>query len=445
MVLGRIGADHDDEIGILALVEGRGHRRRADAFEQRRHRGGVAEPRAVIDIVGAEAGAHQLLEQIGLFVRALGRAEAGKRARAVAVADFLQARRGALHRLVPGGFAEMRERIGRIDQIVGGLADAVLAHQRLHQALRIADIVETEAALDAQPLLVGRAVAADDVKQLVVLDLVSELAADAAIGAHRVHLAVGEFGAHVLGVDQSRRHQRAGRAGLHAFAAGDAGGGAHRVVEVEHDLLAVAAAGHADDVVDLHFAAGAHTEIALDAGVEIDRHGRMAAVGLRMMALAEAAGGDAHAVGPGPEFRLRVMRDFALGLVGDQQLEHHLPRGLGALGGRLHLHAFARLADAARGQHALALDLHHAGAAIAVGAVAGLGRIAQMRDVDPLALGHLPDGLALERLDFLAVEDEFHRFAGAVACGHGLLLSITRFPAAFSVLPENTLAHIIAG
>ena len=93
MVLGRIGADDDDDVGILALVEGRGHRRRADAFEQRRHRRGVAQPRAVIDIVGAETGAHEFLEQIGFFVRALGRAEAGQRLRPVAVADFLQARR----------------------------------------------------------------------------------------------------------------------------------------------------------------------------------------------------------------------------------------------------------------------------------------------------------------------------------------------------------------
>ena len=198
MVLGRVGADDDDDVGILALVEGRGHRRRADAFQQRRHRGGVAEPRAVIDIVGAEAGAHQLLEQIGLFVRALGRAEAGERARPVAVADFLQAGGGAVERLFPGRFAEMRERIGRIDQIVGGLGDAVLADQRLHQPLRIADIVEAEAALDAQPVLVGRAVAAGDVEELVVLDLVGELAADAAIGADAVDLAVGEFGAHVV-------------------------------------------------------------------------------------------------------------------------------------------------------------------------------------------------------------------------------------------------------
>src|SRR5271166_4393901 len=50
-----------------------------------------------------------------------------------------------------------------------------------------------------------------------------------------------------------------------------------------------------------------------------------------------------------------------------QKVEHHLARGLGALGGGLHLHARRRRADAARGQGALALDLDHAGAAIAVG------------------------------------------------------------------------------
>src|ERR1019366_2593920 len=219
---------------------------------------------------------------------------------------------------------------------------------------------------------------------------------------------------------------------------------AHRIVEVEHDLLTVAAPGHADDVVNLHFAAGAHTKIALDAGVEIDRHGRMAAVGVGRVALSEAAGGNAHAVGPGPEFRLRIVRGLALGLVGNQQLEHHLPRGLGALGGGFDFHAFGRLANAARGQHALALDLHHAGAAIAVGAVAGLGRIAQMRDVGAVALGHLPDGLALERLDLLAVEDDFPRLAGAFAWGHRFQPSVTRFPAVSTTLPENTLAHTAA-
>src|SRR5664279_2710253 len=63
-------------------------------------------------------------------------------------------------------------------------------------------------------------------------------------------------------------------------------------------------------------------------------------------------------------------------LVTDQQLGHHFARGLGAVGLRLDLHAGRRLADAACRQHALALDLDHADAAIAVGAITGLGRVA---------------------------------------------------------------------
>ena len=132
MVLGRVGADDDNDIGILHLVEGGRHRSRADAFQQRRHRGGVAEPRAMIDIVGAEAGAHQLLEQIGLFVRAFGRAEAGQR-----VAEPSRSRMvfrpdgGTVERLVPGGGTEMRPRIRRIDDFVRHLRHAILADHRL--------------------------------------------------------------------------------------------------------------------------------------------------------------------------------------------------------------------------------------------------------------------------------------------------------------------------
>src|ERR1700716_276239 len=147
--------------------------------------------------------------------------------------------------------------IGRIDQVGGGLADAIPAHHRLRQALRVADIVEAEPALDAQAVLVGRAVLAAHVSELVVLDVVGELAADAAIGADAVDRAVGLAGIDVFLVHHGGRHQRPGRAGLHAFAAGDAGRDTHRIVEVEHDLLGVPAARHADDVVDLHLAAGA--------------------------------------------------------------------------------------------------------------------------------------------------------------------------------------------
>ena len=445
MVLGRIGADHDDDVRVLALVKRRGDCSRADALQQRCDRRRVAKPRAMVDVVGSEAGSHQLLEQIGLFVRALRGAETGERLRAITVADLHQPRGCAIERLLPRRRAEMRPRIGRIDQIVGRFPDAVLADHRLGQALWIADVVESEAALHAEAVLVGRAVAPGDRDQLVVLDLIGELAADAAIRTDAVHLAVGELGADVLLVDERRRHQRPGRAGLHAFAAGDAGRCAHWIVEVENDLLAVAAAGHADDVIDLDLAAGADAEIALNAGVEVDRHRRMAAVRLRHFdgrALGEAAGLDVLALGDLPKLGIRIVRDLERRLIGDEQFGDHAARGLGAVGLRLHHHARRRGADAARGQHALALDLHHADAAVAVRPVAGLGQVAEVRQLDVVAAPGGEDRLTRKDVDLPAVHDEG---VGLLRClGHRAVLIITNAPAASSVHRENTSTRTTA-
>src|SRR5215470_8915322 len=109
----------------------------------------MAEPRAVIDVVGAEAGAHQLLEQISLLVRALGGAETRKRASAVLIANMLQSRGGTLQRLLPCGGAEMGPGIARIDGIVDALWHAVPADHRLGEPLRIVDVVEPEPAFHA--------------------------------------------------------------------------------------------------------------------------------------------------------------------------------------------------------------------------------------------------------------------------------------------------------
>ena len=54
----------------------------------------------------------------------------------------------------------MREGIGRIDLVVGVLLRIRQPHQRLGQAMRVMDVVEAEAALDAEPVVVGRTVAA---------------------------------------------------------------------------------------------------------------------------------------------------------------------------------------------------------------------------------------------------------------------------------------------
>ena len=137
------------------------------------------------------------------------------------------------------------------------------------------DIIKSETSLDAQPVAVGRALAAIDVKNFVVLDMHACLAADAAIGAKGVHRAVFECGPHPLAVEKIGFHEGAGRTNLHAFAAGHTGRLAHRRIEIEHDLRLMTAVGQADDFVGLHLAAGADAQIALDAGVQIDGDGRV--------------------------------------------------------------------------------------------------------------------------------------------------------------------------
>ena len=326
VVLRRVGADHEDDVAVPAGGERRGDGAGADAFEQRRDRRGVAQPGAMIDIVRAEAGAHQLLEQVGLLVGALGRAEAGERVRSLVVADAAQAARGALQCLLPARFPEIFERVRRVHDDVGRFRRIVAPDQRSGQPLRAVGVVEAEAALDAQPLFVGRAVPPVDIEQLAVLQIVGDLAADAAIGADALDPVVRKFGAHAGRVQQVGRHQGAGRAGLHALAAGDAGAGAHRIVHVEHDLRAVAALGHADHIVHLDFAAGPNAQGAVYAGVQMHRHRRVAYVRRRGRARRQAAFLQAGPVGPLPEAAFGIVRLRLCRLVRQQHLENHRAR-----------------------------------------------------------------------------------------------------------------------
>ena len=122
----------------------------------------------------------------------------------------------------------------------------------------------------------------------------------------------------------------------------------------------------------------------MDAGVELDGHRRMAAVGRRR----GVRRGSGWPRGPA-------------GRPSAQNLDSRVVRAARAPAGRpaaartpcaapprpaamavVDLHARRRLADARGGQHALALDLDHAGPAVAVGPVAGRGRVAEMRDLD---------------------------------------------------------------
>ena len=316
------------------------------------------------------------------------------------VADGLEAAAGEGNGFVPARLAEDVHHARRVHHEVARLRRRILApDQRLGQALRVVRVVEAVAPLDAQAALVGRAIAALDEEDLVVLDVVGQLAADAAIRAHRLDLPVGHAQCRV-----ARGHQRAGRAGLHTFAAGHAGRRAHRVVHVENDLRVLAAEGQADDVVDLLVAAGAQAARALDAGVEVDGDGRVRQVLRRLRARSEAR--LVHAELGRPLVDLVVARVVALGHVGLQQLEHQLLRLDGALAVGRDLHALARMAAARRRQHALAVDLDHAGAAVADLLQAGL--VAKVRDLDAFAPGDLDDRLVGSARDLAPVELERH-------------------------------------
>ena len=242
----RVGADDDDDLGLRHILHWVADRARADALQQRRHAGGMAQPRAVVHVVAAEAQAHQLLEEVGLFVAAFGRAETGQGLGAVTVADAAQPAAGHVQRFLPGGLTEPGAGGGRVQRGAGVLGRIGAADQRHRQALRVARVVKAIAALDTQPPVVGRALAAFDEDDAVGgLDrrsgrdggchrtarlrgwrgifrhVISQLAAHAAVRAHAVHLL-----RHGLQRDVPCGAQRAGGAGLHALAAGHAGGGA---------------------------------------------------------------------------------------------------------------------------------------------------------------------------------------------------------------------------
>jgi hypothetical protein len=406
MIDGRVGADDDDHLGVQRRRERCGDGAGVEPLHQGRHRRGVAEARAVIHVVRAEAGAHQLLEQVRLLVRSLGRAKPGQSAGAVGVADAGQPAARPVERLLPARLAEMRPRVGRINLVLRVLGHVRQPNQRAHQAVRVVDVVEPETAFHAQPVVVRRPVSAGCVHKLFVLDLVGDLAAHPAIGAEAVHLAVGPDHPRLRRVEIGSGHQGAGRAGLHALPARHARRGTHRVVEIEHHLRCGIAMRHADDVVDLHLAAGADAQIALDARIEIDAHRRMAGIVRPARDRRETAPGDADALGPAPERRGRVVRRLARRLIGDQQLHHHRARLRRTRGLAVDLHAGRGHPLAGWRQHPLALDLHHAHPAVAVGPIAGCRLVAEMRDVGADAARHVPERLARPCLDAGAVELE---------------------------------------
>ncbi len=130
----------------------------------------------------------------------------------------------------------------------------------------------------------------------------------------------------------------------------------------------------------------------------------------RLLTRVEAWLADLHLLRP--EIQLGVQRIRGLRDVGEQQFDRHLlardcPRAVGG-----DLHALSRVTTAGCRQNALALDLHHARAAVAVGAHAL--HVAEPRHFDAEVIGGLEDRLRLWRGDGPSVQRERdHRSGGA--------------------------------
>ncbi|MCY1369159.1 hypothetical protein D9M69_561800 [compost metagenome] len=181
-------------------------------------------------------------------------------------------------------------------------------------------------------------------------------------------------------------------------------------------------------VVAPRLAAGAQAARALDAGVEVHRHGRVRCVStppfglslskpgrsvgapfdrLRANGVCGAQGKAARlsAGQPSPVRQLAVVLERrGVGRVGQQQFQHRFLRRGGARAVGVDHHARLRRAAARGREHAFARHLDHAGAAVAGAAQAVL--VAQVRDRDAHALRHFQNALARRGFHRLAVERE---------------------------------------
>ena len=257
----------------------------------------MAQPRAVIDIVGAKSGADQLLHQIGLFIGALCRSKAGHGSRTMRIPHGGQSAGGKVKRLIPAGFAEMGQRIARIKGHRVRFRNIFASDQRHGQPFRIINIIKSITPLYAKASLIGRTFATGYGDNFLVLDGKCQLAANTAIGADRINMPVGGDGQLLRFIKKRFRHQRARRAGLHTFAATNTGRRAHIIAEIKDDMRIGTAAGKADYIIDLHFAAGTNAQITLDTGIHIHRNGGMAVVGGRGRLCRKAGLGNILALG----------------------------------------------------------------------------------------------------------------------------------------------------
>ena len=194
-----VRTDDDDQVGIFNVGDGTGVAAVADGALQSHGGRGLAVARAVVDVVGADDRARQLLHQVALFVGAFRRGDEGQRIGSMTFLDFGEGLGDQGQGFVPGGFAKGGAVVGRLD-----------ANQRRDQPVFRIDKVPCELAFDAGGDAIGGAFGGLDLEDVAVARPHVEGAADAAIGAHRLGAADARFAHGGLGVRDRQDGAEAG-------------------------------------------------------------------------------------------------------------------------------------------------------------------------------------------------------------------------------------------
>ena len=148
--LGRVGTSHNKHVQVLHLGNGVGHGAGADGKLQAGNGTSVAESGTVIDVVGANQGAHELLEDVSIFVGGFGAGVAGDGVATALLGDAHQVIRDVVERFIPGGFAPLRRGAASFFPIGTN-------ERRLHPSWML-DIISTKAPFNTQHAIVRRGV-----------------------------------------------------------------------------------------------------------------------------------------------------------------------------------------------------------------------------------------------------------------------------------------------
>ena len=351
MALGDVRADQHDHVAL----HDRSERLRAGGFAKRVLEAitgrRMADPGAGVDVVVAEARAHQLLDQERLLVAAAGRGDAADRIPAILRLQAL----------------ELARRVGDRDLPAHGqprVRDPASDHRR-RDAIGVGRVSVGEAALDAGVTRVRAALAVrHHPHHGLTLDLCIQRAAHAAIAAGGRHGAVGLPGRGQRLLGEGRR-----RASLDARAAGDAFGCQERLVLARDNPRIEAATFHRERERALGLVAGAYAPRAGDAETGVEGEVRIAHVPRRVGVhdAARGIGRVAHSDHRRHVLQLAVRIGGAAvaveGMVRHIELHDTASQCRELFGPRVHAHSVGDLCRAGRRIALAALDLHQAEAA----------------------------------------------------------------------------------